>query len=158
MWKGQKPMGVSEAQQAQFLTAAYRCLAADSYVGVALWFGMQDVPDAKWAAGYGLYPHERLGEAVRERVPRARQRHRADPVRRRHRPSGPEIRIAKPLDGAQFVDKLPIDARAVDSAGGVGIRRIETGPTATSSTRSATATRSCARSGPSRTGATASTR
>ena len=39
--------------------------------------------------------------------------------------SGPDIQVAQPLDGTKFVDVLPIDARAVDSAGGVGIRRIE---------------------------------
>ena len=44
MWAGQKPLGVTEAQQAEFLAQAYRCLAADPIVGVALWFGMQDIP------------------------------------------------------------------------------------------------------------------
>ena len=44
MWAGQKPLGVSEKQQAEFLTQAYRCLAADPYVEVALWFSLQDIP------------------------------------------------------------------------------------------------------------------
>jgi hypothetical protein len=39
---GQKPAGVTEPQQAQMLTMAYRCLAADRYVKVAFWFDLQD--------------------------------------------------------------------------------------------------------------------
>src|SRR6202008_3675710 len=36
-----------------------------------------------------------------------------------------EIEIAQPLDGLRFVDMLDVDARGVDSAGGVGIARIK---------------------------------
>ena len=55
MFAGQKPLGVSEQQQAEFLSQAYRCLAADPYVGVAFWFGIQDIPGSRYAAGYGLF-------------------------------------------------------------------------------------------------------
>src|SRR6185312_602496 len=41
-WAGQKPEGVSDAQQAEYLQQAYHCLAQDSYVQVALWFQLQD--------------------------------------------------------------------------------------------------------------------
>ena len=41
-WAGQKPEGVSEVQQATYLTQAYHCLAQDPYVKVALWFPIQD--------------------------------------------------------------------------------------------------------------------
>lgn len=41
-WAGQKPEGVSDAQQAEYLAQAYHCLAQDSYVQVALWFQLQD--------------------------------------------------------------------------------------------------------------------
>jgi hypothetical protein len=41
-WAGQKPEGVSEAQQAEYLKQAYHCLEGDSYVKVALWFDLQD--------------------------------------------------------------------------------------------------------------------
>ena len=41
-WAGQKPEGVTEAQQATYLQQAYHCLAQDSYVKVALWFPIQD--------------------------------------------------------------------------------------------------------------------
>jgi hypothetical protein len=124
-WKGTKPLGVTEAQQAQFLTQAYRCLQADPYVGVALWFGMQDIPNAQWAAGYGLFrtdgsakPSAAAFRALAGGIAPLRCGAVVDS-------SGPEIRISKPLDGAKFVDVLPIDAVAVDSSGGVGIRRIE---------------------------------
>jgi len=40
---GTKPAGVTEPQQAQMLTTAYRCLAADRYVKVAFWFDLQDI-------------------------------------------------------------------------------------------------------------------
>ena len=41
---------MSEKTQARFLELAYRCLAADPAVRVALWFSLQDVGDG---AGYG---------------------------------------------------------------------------------------------------------
>src|SRR3954447_14905251 len=36
-WTGQKPAGVSEAQQAANLSEAYHCLAANPYVETGLW-------------------------------------------------------------------------------------------------------------------------
>ncbi len=41
-WAGQKPEGVSEAQQAEYLGQAYHCLAQAPYVQLALWFPLQD--------------------------------------------------------------------------------------------------------------------
>ena len=38
---------------------------------------------------------------------------------------GPDIQVAQPTDGLKFVDMFDVDAKAVDSAGGVGIRRLE---------------------------------
>ena len=125
MWAGQKPLGVTEAQQAEFLTAAYRCLAADPYVQVALWFGLQDIPGSKYAGGYGLY---RLDGSAKPSAAAFRALAGGiapQPCGGVIDTSGPDIQIAKPTDGAKFVDVLPIDARAVDTSGGVGIRRIE---------------------------------
>jgi hypothetical protein len=54
-WKGQKPEGVTPAQQATYLSQAYHCLAQDPYVQVALWFALQDEHGLKngltWANG-----------------------------------------------------------------------------------------------------------
>ncbi|HVL96604.1 MAG TPA: hypothetical protein VM266_12155, partial [Solirubrobacteraceae bacterium] len=36
------PSGVTEAEQARFLTEAYQCLASDGYVRAAAWFSLQD--------------------------------------------------------------------------------------------------------------------
>ncbi|HYM45724.1 MAG TPA: cellulase family glycosylhydrolase [Solirubrobacteraceae bacterium] len=41
-WAGQKPAGVTEEQQATYLSQAYHCLAQDPYVQVALWYPLQD--------------------------------------------------------------------------------------------------------------------
>ena len=42
MWAGQKPAGVSEAQQAANLREAYHCLAGYPYVQTGLWFTLKD--------------------------------------------------------------------------------------------------------------------
>ena len=39
---GQKPEGVSEAQQAEYLSQAYHCLAQDPYVQLGLWYPIED--------------------------------------------------------------------------------------------------------------------
>ena len=124
MWAGQKPLGVTEEQQAEFLTQAYRCLAADPYIGVAFWFGIQDI-GTRWPGGHGLFRHN--GSAKPSAAAFKALAGGIAPLSCGGviDTSGPEIQIAQPLDGAKFVDVLPIDARAVDSAGGVGIRRIE---------------------------------
>lgn len=126
MWAGQKPLGVSEELQAEFLTQAYRCLAADPYIGVAFWFGMQDIPGAKYMGAYGLFrlngsakPAAAAFRGLDGGIPAA-------PCGGVVDTSGPRIVIAKPTRGRRtFVGMFPIDAKAVDSAGGVGIRRIE---------------------------------
>lgn len=43
-WAGQKPAGVSEADQATFLKQAYHCLSFDPYVEVGAWFTVRDIP------------------------------------------------------------------------------------------------------------------
>ena len=47
---GTRAEGVTEEVQSDYLTLAYRCLARDPYVKVALWFSLQDVGTG---AGYG---------------------------------------------------------------------------------------------------------
>jgi hypothetical protein len=123
--KGTKPLGVSEEQQAAFLTKAYRCLAADPFVTNALWFGVQDIPGSVHAGGFGLYrwdqsakPAAAAFRALDAGIP-------PEPCGGVVDNSGPEIAVAKPLDGLKFVDMIDIDAQGVDSPGGVGIARIK---------------------------------
>jgi hypothetical protein len=124
-WKGTKPLGVSEAQQAEFLTRAYRCLAADPFVQTALWFGVQDIPGSAHAGGFGLYRWDKSAKPAAAAFRALDGGIPAEPCGGVIDRSGPDIQVAQPLDRTKFVDVLPIDARAVDSAGGVGIRRIE---------------------------------
>src|SRR5215218_8505965 len=121
----ERPLGVSERQQAAFLTQAYRCLAADPFVQVAVWFGIQDIPGSRYAGGYGLFPANGSAKPSAAAFRGLSGGIAPMPCGGVVDTSGPSILIAKPTDGARFVDVLPIDAKAVDSSGGVGIRRIE---------------------------------
>jgi hypothetical protein len=123
--KGTKALGVTEEQQAQFLKQAFSCLAADPYIGVAFWFGMQDFTGSAHAGGYGLYRLNGSAKPAASAFAGLSGGIAPQACGGVIDTSGPEIRIAEPLDGARFVDVLPIDARAVDANGGVGIRRIE---------------------------------
>ena len=124
MWAGQKPLGVSERQQAEFLTQAYRCLAADPYVEVALWFGMQDIPGSKYAAGYGLYRADGSAKPSAAAFKALARGFSPQPCGGVIDTTGPEIVIAKPTDGAKFVEMFPVDAKAIDAPGGVGVQKI----------------------------------
>jgi len=127
MWAGKKRLGVSPRRQARFLRAAYRCVAADPYVGVAFWFGMQDIPRrlAPHAAGFGLYGRKGKGK------PAAKAFRRLDRGIRARRGCGgyvdrtpPTLQVLAPRDGQRFRDKLSVRVRASDNRGGSGIGRI----------------------------------
>ena len=122
-WAGQKPSGVSEANQATYLTKAYSCLANDPYVTEALWFTLRDTttesPDE--LNHYGLLrtdgsPKPSLS-AFRGVVQQGGGA--AGPCGDFDAPS---IRVVKPAPGQQFVDKLDVAAAATDT--GVGLARI----------------------------------
>jgi len=123
---GTKRIGVSKARQARFLRAAYRCLAADPFVGVALWFGLQDIPGSGGhARGFGLY--RRKGKAK----PAAKAFRRLERGITPRRGCGgsvdrtpPTIRVLSPRDGSRYADKLTVRVRAFDNPGGSGIGRI----------------------------------
>jgi len=123
--KGTKPLGVSEAQQEEFLTAAYRCLAADPFVQTALWFGVQDIPGSVHAGGFGLYRWDGSAKPAAAAFRALDAGIAAQPCGGVVDGSGPEIAVAQPLDGLKFVDMIDIDAQGVDSPGGVGIARIK---------------------------------
>jgi Cellulase (glycosyl hydrolase family 5)/Bacterial Ig domain len=124
-WAGQKRIGVSKKRQARFLSAAYRCLAADPFVQVGLWFGMQDIPGARHARGYGLYrasgrakPSARAFKRLRRGIkPRGRCGGRVDRT-------PPTIRVMSPANGKRFAGRITVRVRASDNPGGAGIGRI----------------------------------
>jgi hypothetical protein len=122
-WAGQKPSGVSEAKQADFLAQAYACLANDPYVPVAAWFTMRDTVGAPvdelnhygllrtdgsqkpaWTAFKGLAAAGGGAAGTCGDF------------------DAPVVKILTPAPGTQFVDKLDIRASAADS--GVGLARI----------------------------------
>ena len=122
---GTKPLGVSPRRQARFLRAAYRCAAADPFLGVALWFGLQDIPTTRHARGFGLYRRSRKAK------PAAKAFRRLERGIRPRRGCGgsvdrtpPAIRVASPRQGARFRDKVSVRVRASDNPGGSGIGRI----------------------------------
>ena len=126
---GTRAEGVSEKTQARFLKLAYRCLAADPAVRVALWFSLQDVGVG---AGYGDHlglirtggkrkPAYRAMRKVRNgKIGAARCGGRSDRV-------APSLAVSRPTEGAVFTDRenLPMRVTARDNRGGVGMRRVE---------------------------------
>jgi len=125
VYAGKKRIGVSKRRQARFLRAAYRCLAADPFVGVALWFGMQDGPGSAHARAYGLYRAGGKGK------PSAKAFRRLDRGIRPRRGCGgyvdrtpPTIRVAKPVQGKRFAGRIAVRVRAFDDLGGSGLGRI----------------------------------
>jgi len=119
---GKKRLGVSPKRQARFLTAAYRCVAADPFVGVALWFGLQDM---RRRGGYGLY---RRGGRAKPAARAFRRLRRGVAPRRRCGGAvdrtAPTIRVRQPRAGHRFAGKLSVRVRAWDNRGGSGIGRI----------------------------------
>ncbi len=121
---------MTEKTQAKFLKLAYRCLEADPYVQVALWFSLQDVGKG---AGYGdhlglIRPGGKRKPAFKAMrglrngrgVKPARCGGRSDRV-------APGIAVGRPTEGAVLTDgeNMPVRVRARDNSGGVGMRRVE---------------------------------
>ena len=107
----------------RFLAPAYRCLAADPYVGVAFWFGIQDIPGRPLRR---LRPLPQHGVASRRCPPSGRSRAASSPARCGGLidQSGPQIKVNAPQDGLVFRKEMGIDVKATDP-GGVGIKGIE---------------------------------
>ena len=122
-WRGQKPSGVSEAAQAQYLTQAYACLANDSYVQKADWFTMRDMSNQSVDElnHYGLV-HTDGSPKPDLSAFRAVAAANGGGAAQCGDFDAPSIRIIKPTPGQQFVDKLDLSAAATDT--GVGIARI----------------------------------
>jgi hypothetical protein len=122
-WTGQKPSGVTEAAQAQYLTQAYACLANDPYVTKADWFTMRDTTNS------GLDELDHYGLVHTDGSPkpdlsafRAVAAANGGGAATCGDFDAPSIRIIKPTPGQQFVDKLDLSAAATDT--GVGLARL----------------------------------
>ncbi|HYI19494.1 MAG TPA: hypothetical protein VD836_12345 [Solirubrobacteraceae bacterium] len=122
--KGLKAVGVTENEQAAFLTAAYQCLRADPTIGVAFWYGLQDFDGHSHAGGYGLYrrngsakPAAQAFKALADRIQARRCGGVIDTA-------GPQFTVKAPQDGLVFRKEMGIDVEATD-AGGVGIKGTE---------------------------------
>ena len=126
---GTRAEGVSEKTQARFLTLAYRCLAADPAVRVALWFSLQDVGGG---AGYGDHLGLMRTSGTRKPAYRAMRRIRNGKVKAARcggasDRAGPSLAVKRPTEGATLTDgeNLPVRVTARDNRGGVGMRRVE---------------------------------
>ncbi|NUT55281.1 MAG: Ig-like domain-containing protein, partial [Thermoleophilia bacterium] len=124
---GTRAEGVSERTQARFLKLAYRCLAGDPEVRVALWFSLQDV-----GGGAGFGDHLGLIRKGGKRKPayKAMREVRNGKIGRtgcggRSDRSAPSLAVSRPTEGAVFTDgeNLPMRVTARDS--GTGMRRVE---------------------------------
>ena len=114
---GQKAEGVTDAQQATYLTQAYHCLAQDPYVQVALWFPLQD--EGPVSSG--------LLRANGSRKPsfaamRAYVQHGDTLTEPCGNFTGPKITVASPRDHVSYSGPLPIHVFARSSAGVFRIR------------------------------------
>jgi hypothetical protein len=124
---GQKPSGVTEAQQATFLKAAYHCLAPDSYVPFALWFTYKDDPSASTddLRHYGLLHAD--GSPKPAFAAFQDVAHAANNDLFPGTPCGdfdpPTITLLAPVANQQFTGSLLIRASATDR-GGSGLGRI----------------------------------
>jgi hypothetical protein len=122
-WAGQKPSGVSEADQAAYVTQAYACLANDPYVQKADWFTLRDT------TGNGVDELNHYGLIRTDGAPKpSMSAFRGVAAAGGGGPATcgdfdpPSIRVVKPTAGQQFVDKIDLSAAASD--GGTGIARI----------------------------------
>jgi hypothetical protein len=118
---GKKPAGVTQVEQAEFLKAAYHCLALDPYVEYGLWFTLRDDPAQPRAdlRHYGLVgkPSGAAFQAVAA-APNAD----LSPGAGCGDFDAPAITIKAPGAGHKFVTTLLIQASASDA--GVGLGRI----------------------------------
>ena len=123
MWAGQKPSGVSEAAQAEFLTKAYGCLAATPFVTEAAWFTLHDLATAQEDMNhYGLLHRDGSPKPSWAAF-------RAVALANGGAPGpcadfdGPSVRVVSPAPDTQFVDRIDVQAIASDT--GVGLASLK---------------------------------
>lgn len=114
VFAGQKLSGISEADQARYLTLAYHCLRALPWVQHALWFDLQD------GGADSLYGLLRT-DGSRKPSYAAFQDVAAGKDALAGQDCGdftpPAITVKSPKEGSSFNGPLPIDATATDASG-----------------------------------------
>jgi hypothetical protein len=116
-WAGQKPEGVSEAQQATYLSQAYHCLAQDPYVQVALWFPLEDQADTTAGLMRADGSHKPSFTAMRSYA------HDGDQLSEQcGNFTGPAITVSSPSNHVTYAGPLPIHVSARSAAGVFRIR------------------------------------
>jgi hypothetical protein len=111
-WKGQKPEGVTPAQQATYLSQAYHCLAQDPYVQVALWFPLQDEHGLMSGLVRANGSHKPSFDAMRSYVQNGDQITAPCAVL-----AGPRISVLSPANNVHYKGPLPIHVFASSSQG-----------------------------------------
>lgn len=117
---GSRPAGVSEEQQAQFVREAYACLAADTYVGPAMWFSLQDVDTdrARYDHWMGLFRDDASAKPAFSALQSLRNGITPNPgCGGRLDTVAPEVEIEAP---PVFDERLPIKLTATDGETPVG--------------------------------------
>lgn len=117
VWAGQKAEGVSEGQQASFLTQAYHCMAEDPYVQLALWYPLNDTGAVVSGLTRADGSHKPAYAAMRGYLEHGDQQ-----TGTCGDFAGPKITLGTPVDGQRYTGKLHIHALATDP---MGIRRVQ---------------------------------
>ncbi len=116
-WAGQKAEGVSEEQQATYLSQAYHCMEQDPYVQVALWFPLQDEGGVVSGLVKADGAHKPSFAAMRSYAKNGDKLSEPCGVF-----TGPAISVASPANHVSYSGPLPIDVSAHSSVGVFRIR------------------------------------
>jgi hypothetical protein len=111
-WAGQKPEGVSEQQQATYLSQAYHCLEGDPYVQVALWFPLQDGGGVLSGLVRSNGTQKPAFAAMRSYVQKGDQL--SEPC---GMTTGPRIKVVSPANNTSYSGPLPIRVLAQSTIG-----------------------------------------
>jgi hypothetical protein len=122
MFAGQGPEGISDQQQATYLSDAYHCLAEDPYVQVALWFPIED--DGPVTSGL---LRSDLSQKPSYAAMRAIVEHGDQQTGTCGDFAGPKITLYYPTRDERYRGKLKIKIKASDVQGIQRIRLLEDG-------------------------------
>jgi hypothetical protein len=115
---GTKVAGVSQAEQADFLTKAFGCMANDPYVKVAAWFNLDDIKtgDTNDAHNLGLMTDRFTRKPAFSAFQNAGSVA-AIPCGGTLDQGAPQVTIHSPTDGQLYLTSLPIHVTATDGEG-----------------------------------------